>query len=347
MTDVAPASRTSRWIFVPAAVVIVLALAWSAFWWFAAQRAEATMATWVEQEAQRGRIHTCASRTVGGYPFRFEVRCTQPTMELTGQQPSQVVKAKDVVAVAQVYQPGLIIAEITGPVTIGEAGQPPVWQADWQVAQASLRGVPGRPERLSVVIDRLVFDQTGSSNERIGSADRLELHVRRGPGATDDKPVVEFAAQSAGAVVRVGPLGPRPIEAEINGVLRGVSDLRAKPMPERLREWQAAGGRLELTKLRLKQGDAVAVAAGSVGLTPVGRPDGVVDITMAGFDSLVREFVAERGGGRIQLGLLAGLAFLGRPAEIDGKRGIAMTLRINDGATFLGPIPLGRVDSLF
>lgn len=347
MTDVGPPSRTSRWIFVPAAVVVVLALGWSAFWWFAAQRAEATIATWTEQEARHGRIHTCASRTVGGYPFRFEVRCTQPAMELTGQQPPQVVRAKDAFAVAQVYQPGLIIAEITGPVTIGDSGQPPEWQADWQLAQASLRGVPGRPERLSVVIERLVFDQAGSSSERIGSADHLELHVRRSPGATDDKPVVEFAGNVTGAVTRVGPLGGRPIEAEINGVLRGVSDLRRKPMPERLREWQAAGGRLEVTKLRIKQGDAVAVAAGSVGLTPVGRPDGAVDITMAGFDSLVREVISERGGGRIQLGLLAGLAFLGRPAEIDGKRGIAMTLRINDGTAFLGPIPLGRLDPLY
>jgi hypothetical protein len=346
MSDVGPASRTSRWIFVPAAVVVLLALTWSAFWWFAAQRAEATIAAWIEQEARHGRIHTCASRTVGGYPFRFEVRCTQPTMELTGQEPPLVVKAKDVVAVAQVYQPGLVIAEIAGPVTIAESGHPPAWQADWQLAQASLRGVPGRPERLSVVIERLVFDQAGSGSERIGSADHLELHVRRSATATDDKPAAEFAANATGAVVRVGPLGPRPIEAEINGVLRGVSDLRAKPMPQRLREWQTAGGRLEVTKLRLKQGDAVAVAAGGLSLTPAGRPDGAVDITMAGFDSLVRELVGERGG-RIQLGLLAGLAFLGRPAEIDGKRGIAMTLRINDGVAFLGPIPLGRVDPLF
>ena len=347
MTDVGPASRTSRWIFVPAAVMVVLALAWSACWWFAAQRAEATIAAWIEQEARHGRIHTCASRTVSGYPFRIEVRCTQPAMELTGQQPPQVVKAKEAVGLAQVYQPGLIIGEITGPVTIAEAGQPPAWQADWQLAQASLRGVPGRPERLSVVIERLVFDQAGGgSNERVGSADHLELHVRRSSGGTDDKPVVEFAANATGAIVRVGPLGNRPIEAEINGALRGVSDLRSRPMPERLREWQTAGGRLELTKLRIKQGDAVAVAAGDVGLTPAGRPDGAFNITMAGFETLVQGLVGERGG-RIQLGLLAGLAFLGRPAEIDGKRGVSMALRINDGAAFLGPIPLGRVDPLY
>jgi hypothetical protein len=347
MTDVGQTSRASRWIFVPAAATVVLALAWSGFWWFAAHRAEATIAAWIEQEAQHGRVHTCASRTVGGFPFRIEVRCSEPAMELSGQQPPQVVKAREVVGLAQVYQPTLIIAEITGPVTIAESGQAPAWQADWKLAQASLRGVAGRPERLSVVIERLIFDQAnGASADRIGSADHLELHVRRSAASAEDKPAVEFAAQVAGAVARGSPLGNRPVNGEINGILRGVADLRSKPLPERLREWQTAGGRLELTKLRIKQGEAVAVAAGGVGLTPAGRPDGAFDITMAGFDTLVRDMVGERGG-RLQLGLLAGLAFLGRPAEIDGKRAVSVTLRISDGAAFFGPIPLGRMDPLF
>jgi hypothetical protein len=346
MTDVRQPSRSSRWIFVPVALVVVLGVAWSGFWWFAAQRAEATIAAWIEQEAGHGRLYSCASRTVGGFPFRIEVRCTQPAMELTGLQPPRVIKARDLVGLAQVYQPNLIIAEIAGPVSIAETGQPAAWQADWALAQASLRGVAGRPERLSVVIERVTFNQAnGGGADTLGSADHLELHVRRSAAATDDKPVVDFAAEVAGAVVRRGPLGARPLDAEITGALRGVSDLRPKPLPERLKEWQAAGGRLELTKLRIKQGEAVAVAAGDVGLSPAGRPDGAFNITMAGFDALVRELVG--AGGNLQLGLLAGLAFLGRPAEIEGKRAVSVALRFSDGATFLGPIPLGRMEPFY
>jgi hypothetical protein len=44
---------------------------------------------------------------------------------------------------------------------------------------------------------------------------------------------------------------------------------------------------------------------------------------------------------------MAGLGFLGRPAEIDGRRAVAVTLRVNDGAIYLGRIPLGKVDPLF
>jgi hypothetical protein len=124
-----------------------------------------------------------------------------------------------------------------------------------------------------------------------------------------------------------------------------VSDLRPRPLPERLKEWQTAGGRLELTKLRIKQGEAIAIAAGDVGLSPAGRPDGVINITMAGFETLVRDIAG--AGGNLQLGLLAGLAFLGRPAEIEGKRAVTVALRFTDGAAFLGPIPLGRMEPLY
>ena len=99
-----------------------------------------------------------------------------------------------------------------------------------------------------------------------------------------------------------------------------------------------------MTRLKLRQDDAVAVAAGDVGLSASGRPDGTINITMAGFDQVVRDVV--RGGG-MQFGLIAGLTFLGRPAEIDGRRAISVPFRIKDGSMSLGPIPLGKLDPLF
>jgi hypothetical protein len=69
---------------------------------------------------------------------------------------------------------------------------------------------------------------------------------------------------------------------------------------------------------------------------------------MTGFDQLVQQLVgSSQQGGGLQLGLMAGLAFLGRPAEIDGRRAVSVALRFNDGAVFLGPIPLGRMEPLY
>ena len=66
------------------------------------------------------------------------------------------------------------------------------------------------------------------------------------------------------------------------------------------------------------------------------------------YDRLVRDLAGNSGlGGGMQLGLMAGLSFVGRPAEIDGKKAVAVPLRFNDGAVFLGPIRLGRMEPLY
>ncbi len=344
MVDPKISSRPRR-LLVAFAALVVLAAAWSGFWYFAASKAEAVISAWIEQESRAGRVYACASRTIGGYPFRIELRCSDPVMELTSLQPPRVVKAKDLVALAQVYEPNLIIAEITGPLSVAEPGNPAALRADWRLAQASLRAAGRRPERLSIVLEGVRLEQADSGvAERLGSANRVELHIRRSSTEGGEVAPIDFAALVAGGVVFGGPLGGRPIDAETSGILRGLADIKRMSMAARLKEWQTAGGRLELTRLKLRQDDAVAVAAGDVGLSASGRPDGTINITMAGFDQVVRDVV--RGGG-MQFGLIAGLTFLGRPAEIDGRRAISVPFRIKDGSMSLGPIPLGKLDPLF
>jgi hypothetical protein len=345
MLEPKSASRRPWLVFVPFAVVVVLAIVWSAFWYFAAHRSEAVIAAWIEQEARAGRVYTCGSRTVGGYPFRIEVRCTDPTMELSGLEPPRIVKAKELVALAQVYEPNLIIAEITGPLSSAAAGNSASVQAEWRLAQASLRAAGRRPERLSIVFDGVKLQQTeGAIAETIGTANRLELHIRRSPTEGGEILPIDFAAQIGGAVLSSGPLGGRPIDAETSGILRGMADFKRQPMSARLKDWQMAGGRLELTRLKVQQGDAIAIATGDIGLSASGRPDGAFNVTMTGFDQVVRDFV--RGSG-MQLGVIAGLSLLGRPADIEGRRGVSLPLRFRDGAASLGPIPLGKLEPLF
>src|SRR5215475_10736458 len=226
-------ARARRWwVFLAFAVLVVIAAAWSVFWVMAARRADAVITAWLQDEARRGRIHGCGSRTSGGYPFRIEVRCTDPSTQLTTAQPPRVLKAKELRGVAQVYDPGLIIAEISG--------------------------------RLSVVFDGLSLERVdGERPETWAAANHLEFHMRRDPAAPSDKPRIDFAAQMAGATVPGAPLlRGKPLDGEVTALVSGLNDLTAKPVPRHLKEWQAAGGRLEVTRLRLQQGDAVAVAAG-------------------------------------------------------------------------------------
>src|SRR5262245_62584298 len=112
--------RRRRWpLFLPFVLVVVLAAGWTGAWFYAAARAEAEIAAWRERERQAGRTQQCASQSIGGYPFRIEVRCSGAMFELKGMPTLQLKLPLALVAV-QVYDPKLVIGEFTGPLEIAE-----------------------------------------------------------------------------------------------------------------------------------------------------------------------------------------------------------------------------------
>ena len=81
----APARRRRLWpLFIPFVLVVLLAVAWSALWFYAAERAETEIAAWRAGERQAGRQQDCASQSIEGYPFRIEVRCDGAGFVLKG-----------------------------------------------------------------------------------------------------------------------------------------------------------------------------------------------------------------------------------------------------------------------
>ena len=71
-------------MFVPLGLVVLLAIAWTALWFYASGRAETEIAAWRAAERQAGRLQNCASQSIAGYPFRIEVRCGGASFELKG-----------------------------------------------------------------------------------------------------------------------------------------------------------------------------------------------------------------------------------------------------------------------
>src|SRR5262249_59918899 len=125
------AAARRRWpLFLPVALMVVLAAAWTGLWFYAAARAEAEIALWRERERQAGRPQDCASQSIGGYPFRIEVRCSGASFELKGM-PTLQLKVPLVLVAVQVYDPKLVIGEFTGPLEISEPGRPPAGIVDW------------------------------------------------------------------------------------------------------------------------------------------------------------------------------------------------------------------------
>jgi hypothetical protein len=285
--------RSRSWLIaVPTAILVVLGMVWSAFWYWSTNAAEATMSAWRAHEAEAGRVYGCATTNFGGYPFRIEVNCAEPSVDDRASALS--IRAHNLAAVAQIWDPTLVIGEIVGPLNVATVGGAPIVAADWTLAQASLRGTPGAPERLSIVIDKPNL-ATAPSGGSLAAAEHLELHGRFAAESTPGHPVLDLALDvknaTASALVSAfgtfGPLASASSDLSVVAVLRGASDFAPKPLGQRLREFQAANGRLEITNARLQQGDLIATATGALGLTARGTLAGDLRLTVVNFTKLI------------------------------------------------------------
>jgi hypothetical protein len=291
----APRRRPLWRLFIMPVLLLIAAAAWSAFWFFAASEVDAKADAWRAQEAKSGRFYDCARRSVAGFPFRLEVRCDGVSVSLKSQTAGQSATQEPVTArldqilvVAQVYDPKLLIAEFAAPATISGRGLEPM-TVNWSKARSSVVGLPDVPRRASIVFDDAAIDQlNGSVQTPLARAGHIELHGRLAEGSQADHPVIETVLNIAGGSVQgLHPLLAEPFDANVRTMLSGLKDFSPKPWPERFREIQAAGGHVEIVQSRIAQGDVIAVAAGTLGLNAEGRLDGELQMTVAGIEKVI------------------------------------------------------------
>ncbi|MCK1637068.1 DUF2125 domain-containing protein [Bradyrhizobium sp. 157] len=295
MPDMNPAPRRRPlWrLFIMPALLVIAAAAWSAFWFCAASEVGVHADAWAAQEAKSGRVYTCGKRSVAGYPFRLEVRCDDASVSLVSQtagaQAPFTARLGEIMVIAQIYQPKLLIAEFKAPATLADRGQPPSMKVNWTLGRSSVSGLPDVPQRASIVFDNPSIDRVNGPVETpLARAGHVELHGRLAEGSTKDHPVIDAVLQiSGGNVQEVHPVLAQQFDADIQTKLTGLKNLSPKPWPERFRELQAAGGQLEIVRSRIQQGDLISLAAGTLSLNAQGRIDGELQMTVAGIEKVI------------------------------------------------------------
>jgi len=385
--------RRRLWpVFVMPGLVVLAALAWSGFWFYAASHVDEKFDGWRSREAKSGRVYDCGNRSVAGFPFRMEVSCQNPVVTLTSQTAEQTqltARLKDILVIAQVYDPTKIIAEFTGPATVASRGETPSFAANWTIGRASAAGLPTAPQRVSLVFDDPAVDRiSGGTQMPFVRAKHLELHTRLLEGSLSANPVVETALQfQSGSLQGLHPVLAEPFDADIRAMLRGLKDFAPKPWPVRFREIQAAGGRLDFTQSRVQQGETIAVAAGSLGLTANGYLDGELTMTVVGLEKIVAQLGIDKllsdgvpqsavdrvapgvnaqdvnkvigaldriipGLGNVarknaNAGVVAGINMLGQASTLEGKPARAFPLKFAEGVISIGPLKIAQTPPLF
>jgi hypothetical protein len=393
--SLAPRRRPLWRLFIMPVLLVVAAIAWSGFWFYAASQVDVRADAWRAQEAKSGRVYDCAKRSVAGFPFRLEVRCDGASVSLVSQTAEQAAtqvpltaRLGEILVVAQIYDPKLLIAEFTAPATISDRGQPSM-TVNWSKARSSVVGLPAVPQRASIVFDDPSIDHVnGSTQAQLAGAKHVELHGRLAEGSALDHPVIETVLQIAGGSIQgLHPLLTQPFDADARTMLSGLQDFSPKPWPQRFREIQAAGGHVEIVQSRIQQGDLIAVAAGTLGLTANGRLDGELQMTVAGIEKVIPALGIEKmldegvpqatldrvapgvktqdlnnlmgaldraipGLGKVvrqnaSVGVSAGINALGKEAMLEGKKARAFPLRFVDGAVFFGSLKVAQIPPLF
>jgi hypothetical protein len=394
MSDIslAPRRRPLWRLFIMPILLIVAALGWSAFWFYSASQVDSASDAWRAREAKSGRVYDCAKRSVAGFPFRLEVRCDGVSVSLSSQTATQApvtAKLGEILVVAQVYDPKLLIAEFTAPATIYDRGEQPSMTVNWRTARSSVVGLPGVPQRASIVFDDASIDRLNAAVQApLARAKHIELHARLAEGSALDRPVIETVLKiERGSMQELHPLLAEPFDADARTLLSGLKDFSPKPWPQRFREIQAAGGHVEIVQSRIQQGDLVAVAAGTLGLSAQGRLDGELQMTVAGIEKVIPALGIEKildegvpqstldrvapgvktsdvnnlfgaldraipGLGKVvkqnaNVGVAAGINALGKEAVLEGKKARAFPLRFVDGTVFLGPLKVAQIPPLF
>ncbi len=373
-----PRSRSARrrtWRYIATLVLFgALIGGWSWLWFYTANRAETAIAGWRAREAQAGRIYTCGSQDIGGYPFRIEVNCEKASALFRSNQPPVEIKTSAILIASQIYQPDLLISEFHGPLIIAEPGHAPSIIVNWKLFQSSVRGTPAAPERVSLVFDKPVVERVaGGVQQKLLQAKHIEIHGRIVEGSAANRPVIEVALRlDQAAAPSLHPSAVQPVDADITAVLRGLNDFSPKPWPQRFREMQAAGGRIDISQARVQQGETTATGGGSLSLNADGRLEGQLRVTIAGLEPFLAAIGAQQmvqasptmdklsgaldrlapGLGNVarqQIGanISTGINMIGEQTTLEGKRAVTLPLRFEDGIVLLGPIRLGAAPALF
>lgn len=379
------AAQRRWWPFVAlGAIVIAVPLGWSWLWYDAAAVADRTLSGWVDREAAAGRVYSCGSQTIGGFPFRIQVSCADAGAELKTNQPPYAIKARSAVFTAAVYHPTSLVGDIGAPLTVAEPGKPPRFVADWTDARVSVSGRPPAPDRLAVVLSAPHLRHPGAAGgpgETLFKAERADLDGRIAAGTPDDHPVIEAVLQLGAATApTLHPLLATPMDVELDAVLRGFKDLGPKSWAERFREMQAAGGGIEIKSLRFAQSNAIVVGTGTLGVNAHGKLDGVIRVGIVGLEHIVPLLGIDRliGQGLDRLSgadsssakgigaldrLVPGLGAavrdtanasvidnikkMGQPSTIENQPAVVLPLRFVDGAIYLGLLRIGEAPALF
>jgi hypothetical protein len=318
-TKHAMASTRRPWSIILTLIGIVfLVILWCSYWVIASGYVRNAFESEQAKLTRQGAILDCKALHWGGFPFRFERDCIEPTLKL----PGDVIAAKNLLLVMQAYMPNRAIALIDGPLTTTSG-----LAITHERAMASARFTGERNWQASLELPKL-------QAAPYGAAQRLLLSARDTGG---DRLDVALDATFGELLLGRGVL-LKLDEASLTGTVP-----REAAGRDLLGVLAKSGEKIGIDSLRLKKGDLVVTAKGEIGLSADGHLNGRLTTNSNRLDLLLAEFKQDFDLGDKDAQTLAAMISLLQPGKATD---ITLDLIAKDGKLYWGPVKLTELPPL-
>lgn len=299
--------------------IVVLAVAWCAYWFIASAYAKDAFERELARLAERGVTLDCKAVNWGGFPFRFERDCIAPKLT-TGNDEAQ---AQRLLLVVQAYMPNRAVALLDGPV-VTKSGLTIMHDR----AMASARYSGERDWLASLELPKL-------SAPPFGQADRLLLSARDTGGERIDV--------AADATVAEALLGPGTL-LKVDHAALNANLPRAALGHDLLRYLAQTGEKIGVVEIALQKGELTLKAAGEIGVTAQGQLAGHLKTTTNRLDLLMNELKQSFGLSEKDAQTFSTMIGLLQPGKTTD---VTLDLFAKDGKLYWGPVKLTDLPPLF
>lgn len=254
-----------RKVIVLGVIVAIVVALWTGAWLFGASTIRDQISTLATHDPEVAPRVACETLNVSGFPFRFDVDCSRAKLDFG----DETITVDGIRASVLAYNPTHVIFSMHAPYTMQNAFTGSSSRFDFERLNGSVRittsnlleGLSGRGwriARISLVVEKLAWNDTVLSDELQARADKIELHIGDMPEKHD------AAAGTAGLALyaRVDALtapafrisnGQSELQAELTGLPDDLLVLASDSDP--IRNWQRRAGQFNLVNFTGSQAD--------------------------------------------------------------------------------------------
>lgn len=322
------------WLF---GLLVLIALAWTGFWLFAAHEAAASLDAWIAREKVFHRRWLCPDRQVGGYPFAIAISCEEPQFDgmIFGQHYTGTLAR--FVATAQFANRSDVTVNVGAPFTARSDDKSTTLHLTWEQMAVRLGGVPQNVTEVSVAGQTVNLQGYAPGLGPLsGQAGAVHVRLTHNAARTDDAMdfhIVLTAASVPSLDAFLG--GAAAADVTADGTLTQASFDPARTLAHALDQWRVLGGQMQLANLTVTRGETRIEAHGTLGLDAAHEVQGKLDTKCVGFEQILLKLGVDPG--LVSVGSLLSSLLSGHSAN-EGPQPLHLPVGFDSGRLSIGPV---------